>query len=219
MTRTRVVLMLGAALAVAGLAALPAQAKPITGQPITGQPNRGGGGPSGTEFSGTFLFNTLYTGNDCAGALGKSFAACALNDAPILAKYDVDTKRWEVNTALFPGLSAEDFSVVLGADGRSGSFTYRPDAGDPELAGFVLKAGNFFQGFRPGDGQAGGEITWRIDWGRGLSHISFFGLAAPAPEAPPTPAPTPFPVPEPATMALLATGLLGLGLAWRRRRR
>ena len=152
-------------------------------------------------------------GNDCAGVFGQSFGECRLpsiydpGQSPVIAKFDsAGGGSWEFNSALFPTVSADDFSIVYGADG-SGSFTYLPDAGDPLITFFVAKGGNAFNLFRnDGDPNAGSFFTPTNGGGRspGLSHLTFFdtgsgGGALPAQD-----------IPEPGTLALLALGLFSV---------
>ncbi|WP_175566871.1 hypothetical protein [Rhodovulum sp. ES.010] len=49
--------------------------------------------------------------NDCAGVFGESFDACVAPDgSPVIAKWDVDEDKWEINSA-FGDVTSSMFTV------------------------------------------------------------------------------------------------------------
>lgn len=149
-----------------------------------------------------------YEGNDCAGVFGANFNSCAYQGSPIIIKFDADGTA-EINSALFPTITGREFSFT-GLDSGSGTWTYTPGEGDPLITAYVAKGGPNFNLFsNDGDPNSGSWATpTNSNNGRlyGLSHLSFYDTG------------NTVSVPEPAALALFGSGLVGLGLAKRRRR-
>ena len=155
-------------------------------------------------------------GNDCSGVFGTGFANCKVpaqysaNQSPVIAKFDVDTSSWEFNSALFPGVDATDFTLVINAGG-TGTWTYSPEATDPLITFFVAKGGPNFNLFANGGAPNSG--TWVTPTNPangqpfGLSHITFYDTGARPP----------LEIPEPGTLALVGLAMLGAGAVRRRK--
>jgi hypothetical protein len=105
------------------------------------------------------------------------------------------------------GLTHEGLDIGLGGTGfpgASGTWFYDPARFSADSFMIVLKAGNGWASYLFDGGDAasyGGD--WTIGWGKAISHFSVYA--------------TDTSVPEPAALMLLGFGLLGLGLARRRR--
>jgi hypothetical protein len=154
----------------------------------------------------------VVSGNDCSGVLGKA-PDCVYKGSPSISKWDADTGFTDegfLNTALFPSLTGAEWTITpsAGNDGRTGTWTYTLGPGDPIITAFTYKGGPEFVAFGPVGAPVGGVQTgsWDVTGLQmgGLSHLTFFD--------------TRVPVPEPTTLALLGIGLVGAGLASRRKR-
>ena len=159
-------------------------------------------------------------GNDCSGAFG-TFPNCVVaadptngipNDTPIVIKINFNDDGSfglvEINP-LYSSIDGTEFSFVFGQNGTgTGTWTYTPGTGDPDITAFVAKGGSTFNLFSTlGDYTDVAYFTPNNPSGgpAGLSHMSFYNSG------------DDFQVPEPGTMALLGLGLLGIGLARRRK--
>ena len=155
-------------------------------------------------------------GSDCSGVFGSGFANCKIpaqysaNQSPVIAKFDVDTSSWEFNSALFPGVDASDFTLVINAGG-TGTWAYSPEANDPLITFFVAKGGPNFNLFaNTGAPNSGSWITPTNPNNNrpyGLSHITFYDTGARPP----------LEIPEPGTLALVGLAMLGAGAVRRRK--
>ena len=155
-------------------------------------------------------------GSDCSGVFGSGFANCKIpaqysaNQSPVIAKFDVATSSWEFNSALFPGVDATDFTLVINAGG-TGTWTYSPEATDPLITFFVAKGGPNFNLFANGGAPNSG--TWVTPTNPangqpfGLSHITFYDTGARPP----------LDIPEPGTLALVGLAMLGAVTVRRRK--
>jgi hypothetical protein len=159
-------------------------------------------------------------GNDCSGVLG-TFPNCVVaadpangipNDTPIIIKINFNDNgsfgQIEINP-LYSSIDGTEFTFDFGQDGTgTGTWTYTPGTGDPAITAFIAKGGNAFNLFSTlGDYTDVAYYTPNNASGgpAGLSHMSFYNSG------------DDFQVPEPGTMALLGLGLLGIGLARRRK--
>jgi hypothetical protein len=131
------------------------------------------------------LISTIE-GNDCSGVFGQGFENCAVNGSPIIIKFDVSGSI-EINTALFPTVSGSEFTFSsTSSNGSSGTWIYRPGAGDPLITFYVAKGSNSFNLFsNDGDPNTGDWVTPLNNGGNraGLSHLSFYDTGATTPAA------------------------------------
>jgi len=179
---------------------------------------------------------------DCSGVFGKFGGKTAdticdvghaldpkQNVSPIIAKENT-SGLFEIS-AWFPTIDGAEFDIVFDANTTgSGSWTYSQGAGDPDVRFWVAKGGNdpFRLYWMVSDLELllsgacwGGTYTidclnaavavksgtWSTVDGQGLSHLSWYDTGGGPP----------LNVPEPGLLFLMGAGLLGLGMARRRK--
>lgn len=159
----------------------------------------------------TIDFVERFEGNDCSGTFGTGFENCTYDKSPIIAKIEFDDKtgttKLEMNTKVFPGLTADMFSATT--VGNSVTFSFDTTAFGGGLGVLlryvVLKNGPGFDLFKVSEpGFTFTNFTLTSSVSKGISHISFYDTMAP--------------IPLPAAGWLMLAGLGGL-VAVRRRRR
>jgi hypothetical protein len=160
-------------------------------------------------------------GIDCGGdgkfgvapvcAIPAGFADEIMGPAPLIARFAFVSDgnggflTQFLGGAEFSGIiESDDFEIELGANGRSGTWSYSPTYGQPLVSGFVVQEAGRFALYTSQTGITGGwdDVT-------GLVHVSFYdrGLYT-----------TMSQVPAPTPLALLAAGA-GLLLLARQRNR
>jgi hypothetical protein len=167
--------------------------------------------------AGFVLTNSPYLGqNDCAGTFGtpkSTTETCvAPNGSPLIVKFDFNDNGGitDITTGAFGGSDAYWTSLFTFSFANGlGSWTYTPGAGDPLITAFVAKGGNDFNYYEgSGNSSSFNTPTTCGNPSRpgpcGLSHLSFYDSDS-------------YQMPEPSTVALLGIGLLGAGVARRRK--
>ena len=174
--------------------------------------------------------------NDCSGFFGQGFGSCQIVGdttlSPVIAKFNASLGVSEIN-ALFPSVTGGEWSFSnTSAGNASGDWSYAPGTDDPGIRFWAAKAGNDFKLFwEVSDADAAGACagqgnygdtgligacldaalvvtsgSWTTPGSKDLSHLTFYDTAPP-----------PTRMPEPGTIGLLGLGLLGIGMARRRR--
>lgn len=173
-------------------------------------------GTSGASAATLVVPGSPFDGNDCAGVFGQGFADCAIpaaydpDESPVIAKFNFSDNgavtSQEINTALFPSVDGSEWSFDVPAM----TWTYNPGPGDPVISFFVAKGSNAFNLFQADDELSDTWFTPDNASGgpAGLSHLTFYDTDGDTP---------PDVVPEPMTLALVGLGLLGAGIARRRK--
>ena len=187
------------------------------------------GGMVGSAQAGLTYIGT-FGGNDCGGqgGFGNCYATQAgtQQGAPTDAALKGSPTVYKLNSNNNAPTGSEDFGAfynwvdgnefVITYNGATNviDFVYTAGANDPALHYVAVKQAQGFALFYDAGPITSGSIdldTYLYPGNPGWSHITFFNSAGTGP------GPGPGPIPEPATLALLGAGLLGLGLARRRR--
>jgi len=207
----------------AAIAALPAISYAV--------PQRINGDNDVIDFSQYPLVNGVATipGNDCSGAFGQGLENCKIpafydgDQSPIIIKFNTfeddgvafptpPDPLIEINS-IFASITGEEFKFDCNDPAcLTGKWEYTPGVDDPVISFYVAKGGPNFNLFNVAGPVAQGDFQqglWSTPLRAGLSHISFYDTTGGIPDPR---------VPEPGMLALLAAGLLGLGVATRRRR-
>ena len=164
-------------------------------------------------------------GNDCsnpncvADETGTFVAEEDDERTPFIIKFNSDGTVDEINTALFPSITGEefDFDPELDGDLTSGTWFYDPGEGDPLIRFWTAKGGPNYNFFYDDGGVDGGPAVPvdQGDWltptnpnngqGFGLSHLAFYDTGD-IPD-----------VPEPALLLMFGTAVAAAAYRGRRR--
>jgi hypothetical protein len=162
------------------------------------------------------IYAGSFSGNDCGGQGGfKNCYATTTGThqgatgggSPTIYKFNNGGSEDFGN---FSSINGDEF--VISYDGSTNvlSWTYTPGANDPEIHYFDIKQANGFALFYDLTAPITSFSVDLDDYfpnNPGFSHITFFDTGS-----------TTTQVPEPGTLAVFGLGLLGLGLAARRRK-
>lgn len=85
------------------------------------------------------LITVVLPGNDCSGYFGQGLENCAVNESPLIVKYN-EGGSTEINSA-FSSIDGSEFSYST----VSGSWTYNQGTGDPDVRFWVAKGGPSFR--------------------------------------------------------------------------
>lgn len=162
------------------------------------------------------IYGGSFSGTDCSGAGG--FANCYATTAgtqqgasagasPSIYKRDADGKQ---DVGSFASITGSEFVITLNGTTNVLSFSYTPGINDPAIHYFTIKQANGFALFYDLTAPITSYSTSLDAYfprNPGFSHITFFDTGATPPVG----------VPEPMTLGLLGAGLIGLGVARRRK--
>jgi hypothetical protein len=166
----------------------------------------------------TVVYAGNFSGNDCGGPGG--FANCYATTtgthqgatgggSPTIYKFNNGGSEDFGN---FASITGDEFVISYNGNTNVLSWTYTPGANDPEIHYFDTKQANGFALFydltSPITSFSVDLDDYFLD-NPGFSHVTFFDTGSTTP---------PNDVPEPGTLAVFGLGLLGLGLAARRRK-
>jgi hypothetical protein len=163
-------------------------------------------------FTNCFATKTGDTGDIVKGPLAEGVVG-----SPTIVKYDGSGSLDTISTN-FASIDGSEIQLMYDALTDVLSFTYTPDANDPEIHFFSIKQGNETALFY----DATAILTGSIDLdeyfskGSGYSHITFYDTKAAGGTDPDGGTGG---VPEPGTWAMMLIGFGGMGVAMRRRRR
>jgi hypothetical protein len=148
-------------------------------------------------------FIATLPGNDCPGYFNppgtNGFGTCVVpaNNSPVIIKINFNGTNFgqiDVNTALFPTITGEEFTFTFDpVQGTGvGTWTYTPGTGDPlnPITHYAAKGGNNFNLFsNPGNINTNNFYTpTNSNNGKpfGLSHITFYDSNGDIPPPPPS---------------------------------